>query len=366
MRYLLKNVNIMDKDTASKMNILIDDKTIVKISHESIDVPAHEHDLSGYTVMPGFINTHVHLIDCYDAFNNDNLKKWLMSGVTYLRDEGILSRNTTKEAVEWRNKNSSSPLYPSIAICGKFISSVNGYGGAEPMGVSSENEARDAVKMQIDEGVDHIKVTLDSGFDAYTRSLDLLPLEILSAICDESHKLGKKVSAHVNQSDKLDILLQAGIDEAAHACYDSISDDSLAYMVRNNIYMTPTLSVYGEILTNWGAPLLYGAMENTKRFVDMGGIIGFGNDYIEEKAIWTPVGMPMMEIELLQKAGLTMNQIITSATLGGAKILGKENYGIINEGYIADLIAVKGNPYDFPYLLTNINFVMKDGIIVKQ
>jgi len=78
------------------------------------------------------------------------------------------------------------------------------------------------------------------------------------------------------------------------------------------------------------------------------------------------VGMPMMEIELLQKAGLTMNQIITSATLGGAKILGKENYGIIEEGYMADLIAVKGNPYEFPYLLSNINFVMKDGIIVKQ
>lgn len=367
MKYLLKNASIVNEDgNCNNINILIDDKTISQISHESIDVTAQEVDLSGYTVMPGFINTHVHLIDCLDTFNDDKLKKWLMSGITYLRDEGILSRNTTEEAVEWKNKYINFSLYPSIAVCGKFISAYNGYGGVEPIGVSSEKEARDAVKMQIDAGVDHIKIALDSGFDAYTQSLDLLSLEILSAICDESHKLGKKVSAHVNKSDMLDILLKAGIDEAAHACFDPISDSNLEYMVKNNIFMTPTLSIYGEILVNWGAPLLYGAMENTKRFVDMGGTIGLGNDYIEEKAIWSPVGMPIMEIELLQKAGLTMNQIISAATLGGAKILGKENYGVIKEGYIADIIAVKGNPYELPYLLSNVNFVMKDGIIVKQ
>lgn len=163
--------------------------------------------------------------------------------------------------------------------------------------------------MQFDCGVDHIKIALDNGYDAYTQSLDTLPFEILFAICDETHKLGKKVSAHVNKSDKLDILLKAGIDEAAHACYDPISEDNLRFMVRNNVFMTPTLSVYGEILSNWGAPLIYGAMDNTKRFVEMGGIIGLGNDYINEKEIWSPVGMPIMEIELLQKAGLTMQLI---------------------------------------------------------
>lgn len=367
MRNLIKNASIFDeKGKCSKVNILIDGASILKVSETDIDIPAIEYDLSGYTIMPGFINTHVHLIDCFDSFNEDKLKKWLMSGFTYLRDQGILSRNTTKEAVEWRNKLKSSCLYPSIAVCGKFISAINGYGGVEPFGVSNEYEAREAVKMQIASGVDHIKITLDNGYDAYTQSLDALPFEILFAICDETHKHGKKVSAHVNSSDKLDILLKAGIDEAAHACYNPISEDNLKYMVRNNIFMTPTLSVYGEILTNWGAPLLYKAMENTKRFVDMGGIIGLGNDYINEKEIWSPVGMPIMEIELLQKAGLTMYQIISAATSGGAKIIGNNRYGAIKEGCVADLIAVKGNPYEFPYLLSNVNFVMKDGIVVKQ
>jgi len=367
MRNLIKNATIIDEDGNScTVNILIKGTSIVKVSKDDIDIPAIEYDLSGYTLMPGFINTHVHLIDCFDAFNEDKLKRWLMSGITYLRDQGIFSRNTTEEAVKWRNKIVNSSLYPSISVCGKFISSINGYGGVEPLGVSTEYEAREAVKMQIDCGVDHIKIALDNGYDAYTQSLDTLPFEVLSAICDETHKLGKKVSAHVNKSDKLDILLKAGIDEAAHACYDHISEDNLKFMVRNNVFMTPTLSVYGEILTNWGAPLLYGAMDNTKRFVEMGGVIGLGNDYINEKEIWSPVGMPIMEIELLQKAGLTMQQIVSAATTGGAKMIGKNNYGEIKEGYTADLIAVKGNPYEFPYLLSNVNFVMKAGIVVKQ
>lgn len=365
MRYLLKNATVInERGEAGVVNILVQDKRLAKISKEPMDVAAQERNLSGYTLLPGFINAHVHLIDCYDAFNEEKLKKWLMFGITYLRDEGILSRNTAQEAVEWKNKHTHSSLYPGLAVCGKFISAINGYGGVEPIGVSSEDEAREAVKMQVDAGVDHIKIALDSGFDAYTQSLDVLPLEILSAICDETHKCGKRVSAHVNKSEKLEILLKAGIDEAAHVCYDPISDDTLEYMAKNNVHITPTLSVYGEILAKYGAPLLYGAMDNTRRFVEMGGVIGLGNDYINEKEIWSPVGMPMMEIELLLKAGLTMNQVVTAATLGGAKIMGKDNYGAIEEGYAADLIAVKGDPYEFPYLLSNVNFVMKDGIVI--
>lgn len=367
MRCLLKNASIVD-DSGERINvhILTEDKKILEVSKEEINVPAMEYDLRGYTLMPGFINTHVHLMDCFDGFNNDKLRKWLMSGITYLRDEGILSRHNANDAVKWRDKLRNSCMYPSIAVCGKFITAINGQGGIAPLGVLTEAEAREAVRMQVDEGVDHIKISLDEGYDAYTQSLNLLPFNILNAICDQAHQLGKKVSAHVNRSDKLEILIKAGIDEAAHTCFDRISDSTLEYMVKHKIYMTPTLSIYGEITTNWGAPFLYGAMDNTKRFVDMGGVIGLGNDYIEEKEIWSPVGMPMMEIELLLKAGLTINQVIKAATLGGGEILGKLDYGKIEKNCIADFIAVKGDPYELPYLLTSINFVMKDGVVVKN
>lgn len=367
MRCLLKNATIIDgRGERVTVHILTEDKKILKVSREVINIPAMEYDLSGFTLMPGFINTHVHLMDCFDGFNNDKLKKWLMSGITYLRDEGILSRHNANEAVSWRDKIRSSCMYPGIAVCGKFISAVNGQGGVAPLGVTTESDARDAVRMQVNEGVDHIKISLDEGYDAYTQSLNLLPLNILTAICDQAHILGKKVSAHVNRTDKLEILLKAGIDEAAHTCFDRISDNTLEFMVKNKVYMTPTLSIYGEITTKWGAPFLYGAMDNVKRFVDMGGIIGLGNDFIEEKEIWSPIGMPIMEIELLLKAGLTINQIISAATIGGAKILDKEDYGKVEENCIADLIAVKGDPYELPYLLSSIGFIMKDGVVIKN
>ena len=130
MRCLLKNATIVENSGKRKtVNILTDDMKILKISEENLNIPAIEYDLSGYTVLPGFINTHVHLMDCFDGFNNDKLKKWLMSGITYLRDEGILSRHNTYDATMWRDSIRNSCIYPGIAVCGKFISAVNGYGG---------------------------------------------------------------------------------------------------------------------------------------------------------------------------------------------------------------------------------------------
>lgn len=116
----------------------------------------------------------------------------------------------------------------------------------------------------------------------------------------------------------------------------------------------------------YGAPMLYQAMDNVLRFVRHGGIIGLGDDFIEEKLPWNVTGMPFMEIELLQKAGLSMVEILDAATIGGAGVMGRADIGQIRKGCVADLIAVRGSPIEFPYLLTNVQFIMKDGIVVKQ
>jgi len=141
MRYLLKNANVFHIDgVCSSANVLIEGAKIAKVSVQNIEAAAQEYDLSGYTLLPGLINTHVHLMDCFDGFNEDKLKVWLMSGFTHLRDQGILSKHTTKDAVIWREKLKCSNLFPSISVCGKYISSVNGYGGIEPIGVMTERK----------------------------------------------------------------------------------------------------------------------------------------------------------------------------------------------------------------------------------
>lgn len=367
MRSLIRNVRVVGYDSyPGEVNILIDGDRIVRISHEQIDVPAYEYDLSGYTIMPGFIHTHVHLFDCFDGFNEEKLHNWLMSGITCLRDEGILSGCTTREASQWREAHKNHCVYPDIRLCGHFIAASGGYGGIAPVEVSDTQQARQAVRKLLDDGADHIKISLDKGFDPYTQSLSMLTPDLLIAICDETHKHGKRVSAHVLHAEQLSVLLHAGIDEAAHTCCDYIPDETLYYMKENSIGMTPTLSVFGEISVNYGVPIIDTAMDNVRRFSEMGGIIGLGNDYIEEKAIWSPVGMPMMEIELLRQAGMSMNEIICAATHGGAQIIDSPERGRIAEGYKADIIALKGDPCQMPYLLTNVQFIMKSGVVVKN
>lgn len=95
----MKNATIVDSNgKRDNVHVLVEGKKIIKVSREELNISAIEYDLRGYTLMPGFINTHVHLMDCFDGFNDDKLKKWLMAGITYLRDEGILSRHTVKAA----------------------------------------------------------------------------------------------------------------------------------------------------------------------------------------------------------------------------------------------------------------------------
>ena len=356
---------LLPDGSCAKRFVLIEGRKIIRVSAEAPEnIAAQQIDLTGYFLLPGFIHAHLHLFECFDGFNESRLKQWLAAGFTTLRDEGILSWEETIDAVHWRERFRNDAMHPGIMVCGRFLAAPGGYGGANPVGVQTPAEARNAVKRMIDEGVDHIKTSMDSGSSA--QNLPLLSEETLAALCDEAHRHGKRVSAHVNCADYVPVLLRAGIDEMAHACGERLGNEVLQTMVQQHVAMTPTLSVYGEITTNWGAPLLANAIDNVRRFVDLGGVIGFGNDYITEKPVWSPVGMPMMEIQLLQKANLSMRTILRSMTLGGALILGREDLGRIQEGCQANLVAVRGDPTELPCLLMNMNFIMKDGIAIKH
>ncbi len=367
MRFLLRNASVyLHGEGFAPRSVLVEGRKIVKVSADEISANAMPVDLTGYRLMPGFINTHVHLMDCFNGFDTPRLKKWLNAGVTHLRDQGVLSYRTAEDAVRWKRGLENDCAVPSLSVCGKFISTENGYGGADPHVVRSETEARDTVKRLADAGVDHIKIPYDEGYDRYTKSLDMLTEPVLSAIYDQANALNLRVSAHVLRAERLKTLLRTGIDEAAHACMDSMDDDVLSAMVRQRVAMTPTLSIYGSLHAEFGAPMIFQAMDNVRRFVRMGGVIGFGDDFLEEKPVWGVVGMPYMEIELLLKAGLTMTEVIDAATYGGAAVMGRSDLGVIAEGAVADLIAVKGDPLEFPYLLSNVQFVMKKGIAVKE
>lgn len=367
MRFLIKNaMTYLPEGTVERRNVLVDGQHIAWVCTEEMGVPAVEIDLSGYTLLPGFINAHVHLMDCYDGFNDENLGQWLRAGVTHLRDEGILSYHDAADAVQWRARVAKACTMPTLSVCGRFVSAPGGYGGVSPLGVETAQEARTAVQTLVDAGVDHIKIAFDEGYDPYTRSLPMLAEAELEAVYQEANRLGVPVSAHALRAERVRTLLRTGVDEIAHACFDAMDDALLEAMVRQGVCMTPTLSIYGQMHAEYGAPMIHQAMDNTRRFVRLGGTIALGDDHIETHPVWAPVGMPVMEMELLRQAGLTMAEVVAAATAGGAAVMKRRDLGRVEAGCAADLIAVKGDPFLFPYLLSNVQFVMKHGVAVKQ
>lgn len=273
---------------------------------------------------------------------------------------------TIEDVITHTNKLSDG-MYPRIITSGKVFTAPGGYGGQAPIGVVSAEEARAKVQEVLMQGIHCIKTALEDGYDSSTTGLPQLSQEILEAICQEARSMGAPVSAHVTSRHNLQILVHAGISDAAHMVYDRLDDDLIEQMVRAHIRIVPTLTVLDMFQDKFGAPLLDQGLDNVHRYVQAGGEIGLGDDFVEEESPWYRAGMPWREISLLAQAGLTPMQIIKAATSTGANICHMDHeLGTIESGKIADLLVVEGDPLSDISNLRNVWLVMKDGNVVYQ
>ena len=376
---LLRNGLLIDgtgEKEIENVSIGIVDEKIASIDHdEDINSISFDYDrvidLKGLTILPGFINTHVHSGFKYlkgeplRTFQEEYLKACINEGVTTIRDEGMLTDDSIVNVLEKKKSLDNAGYYPRIITTGKFFSAPKGYGGMEPIGVTNAEEARYHVNEVLNKGIDMIKTVLEDGLDPSTFGLPQLTDELLHAICDEAHKRGVKVSAHVTQAHNLKKLIDAGIDDASHMVYDDLTDDLIEQMIEKDIYIIPTLTVLKMINDKYGAPLLEQGKKNVYNFVQKGGKIGLGDDFIEEELPWYRLGMPKMELQLLKEAGLTNMQIIVASTKHGAEICSIEKeVGTVEIGKKADLLVVEGNPLEDLSCISNVKIVIKDGVIV--
>jgi imidazolonepropionase-like amidohydrolase len=312
-------------------------------------------DVDGATILPGFINAHVH-----DAYSAANLEAWAAAGVTTVRDEGINTGGVSlADLIARRDSEWNQPRYARLVSAGWMITAPGGYGR---MGVSSPEEARQFVIDEIDIGADLIKVAVEDGIAGRT-DLPVLPTETLAAIVSAAHERGRRVSAHVTDARFLQTVVSAGVDDAAHAVWDAASDALYRDMVSRRIVMVPTLTVFDAYNS------LAGAQACVRRFAALGGGIALGSDYTDIPQNNFPhfeLGMPMHEVECLTGAGLTPMQIIVAATRNAARVCGLDDeLGTLEVGKTADVLVVNGDPLTNLSALANPRLVIRLGQVIR-
>jgi len=357
-------------------------------------------DLSRHTVLPGLMDMHTHLTgDPSYGYSDHRLHEWpgyaalvgaknarrtLLAGFTTVRNVG---------AAEWADvalrdaiQNGLIPgprMYVSahaIGITGGHCD-TNGYRpdawpepGIERGIVNGVDEAIKAVRYQIKYGADVIKICATGGVlsagDAVGASQ--LTLEEMTAIVQTAAWAGRKVTAHAHGTEGIKLAVRAGVASIEHG--SMLDEEAIRLMKERGTYLVPTLMALETVISGvrsgklapWSAKKALEIEPHARRSIQMairaGVNIAFGTD-----AGVFPHGENAEEFRLLVRAGMTPIQAIQSATIHAARLLGAEkDLGTIEPGKLADIIAVRGDPLEDIARLTQVDFVMKGGIIYKR
>ena len=350
-------------------------------------------DLSQMTVLPGFIDTHTHLLLQGDVTSQEYEDQLLKQSIPY---RAILAARNARIALEHgftaiRDLETEGAMYADVDVKlavnrgevpgARVFASTRAMAptGMYPIGtpnweidlphgvqtVDGADNARLAVREQVQHGADWIKYYSDRRYyftpDSTLRSWVNFTDDEARAIVDEAHRLGRKVAAHAIGSDGIAAALRAGVNSIEHG--DGLTDSLMDVMVRNNVYWVPTVTVGVHVVPRGGAWPAFVALERRAfgRALRKGVKIALGTDV--GGFPWTEINQAK-EFEYYVQYGMTPMQAIQSGTSVAAALLGQEqNIGAIAPGLYADLVAVAGDPLRDITELQRVKFVMKGGTV---
>ncbi|MBU78033.1 MAG: Xaa-Pro dipeptidase [Candidatus Marinimicrobia bacterium] len=391
-----KNILDVDDGTLYESQILIEDGIIVEIgkniSKRNKDIETLE--LSELTIMPGLMDSHVHLIGNtelkgYESIGESsylstiygviNAKKTLLSGFTTVRNVGAgnFADVALKQAI-----NRNAILGPTMFVSGPALGITGGHCDSNILpfdykytsqGVADGPwEVRKKVRLNRKYGADLIKFCGTGGVMSKNTDVNAkqYTLEEMQAIVDEAHNHGMKVATHAHGLIGIKTAIIAGVDSIEHASF--IDNETIELAKEKGTFLSMDIYVSDYILGEGAAKgILEESLEkersvgrfqrqNFQKAVKASAKITFGTD-----AGIYPHGKNARQFKYMVEWGMTSLQAIQAATINTAELFGLSNTGMIKKNYEADIIGVKGNPLKDITILENVSFVMKDGIIVK-
>lgn len=304
----------------------------------------------GATILPGFINSHVH-----GAYNGYSLGKWAEAGVTTVRD---LAAYMGKSSYSLRDVFNQHAKNARLVAGGPQMTAVHGFvppGYTASVFIGSpEDGVREGHRI-LDEGADALKVMMESNWDNPP-----MGVEAARAIIDTAHAHGKKAPVHVSLCRDADRALQAGADSLAHMVIDELSPELAGRISAAGVIWIPTIELWKG--TGDGAFVV----SNLHTFVSAGGAVALGTDFGGASHSFD-LGMPMKEIGWMREAGMTPMQIIVAATRNGAKACGIDgDTGTVEAGKAADILVVDGDPLSNLDVLKLVRWVIHAGTIIVR
>jgi imidazolonepropionase-like amidohydrolase len=399
-----KLITSENKNVQTEKTVIVEDNKIIDIVsgyQDPSEADATVINLKNQTVMPGLHDMHVHIEHqsspkrYEEGFRLNEAdvalkatkycRVTLLAGFTSVRDLGGSGVN-----VSLGNAIAKGHIVgPRILTAEKAIATTGGHAdptnglrkdlkgdpGPKEGVINSPEEAHKAVRQRYKNGADCIKITATGGVLSVAKDGQgpQFTLEEVTAIVDAAKEYGYVTAAHAHGAEGMKRAVLAGITTIEHGT--KMNDEVMGLMIQKGTYLVPTISAGKYVEEKAKIPGFFPEVIVPKA-LEIGPLIQdtFGKAYKRGVKICFgtdagvfPHGENAKEFIYMEEAGMPAIEAIISATRVPAEIMGSiDKLGTITKGKLADIIAVPGDPTEDIEVMTQVQFVMKDGIVYKS